>query len=107
MGWRKVGRWAEIPSGQGVRRLVDGFALAIFRVDDTPYVIEDTCSHEEASLADGRLEGRQVVCPLHGARFDLATGRALSLPAVTGVQAFPAEIRDGELWVKLDFESGA
>ena len=52
-----------------------------------------------ARLCEGEREGFEVVCPRHGARFDLRTGAVLSLPATEDVEAFPVEVRDGEVYV--------
>lgn len=102
MAWFKTFPFTELQDGQGRRIVVDGLPIAIFRVQDQVYATEDTCSHAEASLAEGWLEGKVVVCPRHGARFDITSGRALSLPAITGVATFPAKVEDGYVWVDVE-----
>jgi nitrite reductase/ring-hydroxylating ferredoxin subunit len=75
--------------------------VALFRnADGGFYATADTCTHEKWSLGeDGDLEGNEVTCPLHMARFDIRTGEALCLPATIALQAFPVEIDDGNVYV--------
>lgn len=68
--------------------------ISLFRDDDGDwYALDDTCSHEEASLAEGWVEAGEVECPLHSARFCLRTGEALCLPATAPVAAHRVEVR--------------
>lgn len=94
----------EITSGNALRVVVGETPIAIFNVRGELFAIGDTCSHEDYSLVEGEVEecgdGCTVECALHGARFDLRTGAALSLPAVLPVGSFPVWIEDGV--VKLD-----
>lgn len=99
-----VAREEELAPGAALRVVVGGLPIAIFNVHGELFAIGDTCSHEEFSLAEGEVEENgdrcTVECALHGARFDLRTGAALSLPAVLPVGAFPVWIEDGV--VKLE-----
>ena len=79
----------------GEHQLVDiggGIEVAVFRCDDGFYAIEDVCTHDDGPLAEGEVDGCQVICPRHGARFDIKTGAALSLPAYRPVESFPVRI---------------
>ncbi|HEY8450237.1 MAG TPA: bifunctional 3-phenylpropionate/cinnamic acid dioxygenase ferredoxin subunit [Bacillota bacterium] len=100
--WHRVAASAEIPEGRGKAFDVGGKRIAVFRVEDEFYAIEDTCSHAEASLAEGEVSDCEVECPRHGARFDLRTGAALSLPAVRPVRTYPVRVEDGQLLVRVD-----
>lgn len=83
-------------------------AIAVFRSDDGNfYAIDDTCTHDDASLADGWVEGTEVECPIHAARFCLLTGKALCLPATRGTTTHRVEVRDGEVWLYPDETAGA
>ncbi|MVA75059.1 bifunctional 3-phenylpropionate/cinnamic acid dioxygenase ferredoxin subunit [Auraticoccus sp. F435] len=74
--------------------------IALFRDDDgTFYALDDTCSHQEASLADGWVEDGEVECPLHAARFCLRTGAALCLPATAPVRTHRVELRGEDVWL--------
>jgi 3-phenylpropionate/trans-cinnamate dioxygenase ferredoxin subunit len=92
---------AEVPPGTAKRVVADDREIAIFNVDGELFATDDICSHEEASLSDGELIGHVVECPLHGARFDVRTGKPLSLPAVIPVGTFPVHVVDGKVEVKL------
>src|SRR5215213_5280119 len=75
-----VGELSDIPVGESVR--VQGqVAIAVFNVDGELFAIDDTCTHQDASLSDGWIEGCAVECPLHAACFDLRTGRPSGPPA--------------------------
>jgi 3-phenylpropionate/trans-cinnamate dioxygenase ferredoxin subunit len=81
----------------GTSRRVDGDRpIALWRTDDgTVYAIDDTCTHQDASLADGWLEGCAVECPLHASRFDLRSGAVDAPPAKVGVRTYETSIIDG------------
>lgn len=88
----------DLPEGAAVR--VDGDTpIAVFNADGTLYAIDDTCTHQDASLADGWLEGCQVECPLHASCFDLRTGRPTGPPAKKPVRTYPVCVQDGVIWV--------
>lgn len=73
----------EVAPGESLRVEIEGYpALAVFNVDNEYFVIDDTCTHGEASLCDGEIEDGQVECPWHNARFCIKTGKALTFPAV-------------------------
>jgi nitrite reductase/ring-hydroxylating ferredoxin subunit len=80
----------------------DGEKIAIFKLEDGYYAIQDRCSHEEASLAEGEIDDDQIECPLHGALFDIRTGKNLSLPAVLHVKSYPVKVDAGQILVKVD-----
>ena len=89
-----------LPPGEAIR--VDGDEpIAVFNVDGEFLAIDDTCTHQDASLADGWLEGCEVECPLHASRFDLRTGAVDAPPAKVGVRAHAVTVTDGEIWLTL------
>lgn len=93
-----VCRIEDLPPGESVR-VTDGVPapIALFNVDGTVYAVDDTCTHQDASLADGWLEGRFVECPLHTASFDLRTGRPTCPPAKTWVRTHRVSVEDGRV----------
>jgi 3-phenylpropionate/trans-cinnamate dioxygenase ferredoxin subunit len=93
----------EIPPGRMKRFEVDETPICVYNCGGAFSATHDTCSHAEASLAEGFLdcETGAVECPLHGARFDVKTGKALCLPAVSPVKSFPVEVRDGAVHVRV------
>ena len=89
-----------IPDGEAVR--VDGpVPIAVFNADGELYAIDDTCTHQDASLADGWLEGCTVECPLHASCFDLRTGQVSGPPARRPVRTHRVEVLDGMVYVQL------
>lgn len=74
--------------------------IAVFRTDeDEVYALNDICTHETASLADGWIEGREVECPMHSAKFCLQTGKVLCMPATEDAPTHKVELRDEEVWL--------
>ncbi len=94
-----VGELSDIPVGESVR--VQGrVAIALFNVDGELFAIDDSCTHQDASLSDGWLEGCAVECPLHAACFDLRTGRPSGPPAKKPVRTHPVVVEDGLVYVR-------
>ncbi|MBS1271607.1 MAG: Ferredoxin CarAc [Candidatus Marinimicrobia bacterium] len=86
---------------RGMKQVVmeDGKKIAVIRMDDGVFAIDDTCSHAEASLAEGDIVGDKVKCPLHGAEFEVRTGAVKSFPAVVGVQKYETKVDDDTVFV--------
>jgi 3-phenylpropionate/trans-cinnamate dioxygenase ferredoxin component len=95
-----VGRPEDIPLGEAVRVEAEE-PIAVFNVDGELYAIDDTCTHQDASLADGWVEGCTVECPLHAACFDLRTGVPSGLPARTPVRTHEVLVEDGLVYVRV------
>jgi 3-phenylpropionate/trans-cinnamate dioxygenase ferredoxin subunit len=98
----RVARRADIPPGRMVRVEAGGHVIAVANLDGEFYAIDDTCSHEEASLSEGGLTGEVVVCPRHGARFNVRTGRVLSLPAVRSVATYAVKVEGEDVLVATE-----
>lgn len=101
--WTDVAAVDEIDDGTArVVELDDGRQVAVFRVGGDFYAIEDRCSHEDENLSWGVVEGEEVICPRHGARFSLRSGAALTPPAYEPVATFEVRIEDGRVQVSDD-----
>ncbi|MCS6987160.1 MAG: Rieske (2Fe-2S) protein [Sphingomonadaceae bacterium] len=99
MTWHAAGD-ADLAPGDWALRAVGGCRLLVARAaDGTWCALDPVCTHAGLPLAGGRVRGRPFVCPHHGARFCLVTGRALGPPAVAPVRAFPVRDREGRLEV--------
>ena len=98
---RVAGRAELLPGGKKLVDL-DGRAIAVFNVEGRYYAIDDVCTHDGGPLAEGELEGAEIRCPRHGARFDVRTGKALSFPAIEPVDTHPVEIRGDDIYVALE-----
>lgn len=82
--------------------LDDGHVIALIRLEDGIYALDDTCTHAEASLSAGDIVGEHVRCPLHGAEFEIPTGRVKSFPAVVGVNSYETKVEDDTILVKYE-----
>ena len=91
----------ELADGEGQLAL-DAPHVAIFRVGDEFYATQDSCSHEQWSLGeDSELDGYELVCPLHLARFDVRDGRPLCLPALSRLKTYPVIVRAGRVLIDI------
>lgn len=81
---------------------IDGAQIAVFNVAGTFHAVEDLCTHDGGELAGGELDGSEVVCPRHGARFCLRTGSALTPPAYDPIDVFPTRVEGGMVQVRDD-----
>ncbi len=96
----KVARVADIPEGERLYYDFEEESIIILNVGGRFYCIADLCSHDDGPLADGELEGHEIECPRHGARFDVRNGRALCLPATTPIPHYAVKIEDGDIYVE-------
>jgi 3-phenylpropionate/trans-cinnamate dioxygenase ferredoxin subunit len=103
-----MSRWIEVPSAGGVRDgevrpvAVEGRGLVFARCEGVLRAVEDRCSHDDGPLGEGALAGCDVVCPRHGARFDLRDGRATRMPAVRGIRSVPVREDGGRVLVDAE-----
>ena len=80
---------------------VDGEMVALFHTGGTFYAIDDVCTHDGGPLVDGELTDYAIACPRHGAKFDIRSGAALSMPAVRPTRAHEVKVEDGSVFVRL------
>lgn len=92
----------ELPPGKMTCVEVDGQRILVANVGGVFYATEDTCTHEEASLSSGSLNGELVKCPLHGSRFSLRTGEPLEDPAEEPLRCYPVKVEDGTVQIEID-----
>jgi 3-phenylpropionate/trans-cinnamate dioxygenase ferredoxin component len=98
----KAGSVDDFPAGTLQRIQVGGVSICLVRGNNgTFHALRDSCSHEGYPLSDGDVVGDTVECPAHGSRFDLASGAALGLPAVTSVPIYPVHVADSVVWVSV------
>jgi len=95
---------SELPNGERLFLEVGGKAIVIFNIAEQLFAIGDICTHDDGPLGDGDLEGFNIVCPRHGAEFDIQTGKAVQMPAVVDIPAYPVKIVDGMIQVGLPKE---
>jgi 3-phenylpropionate/trans-cinnamate dioxygenase ferredoxin subunit len=92
----------ELPPGSVKIVRAGQVAVGVYNLGGEYYAIEDRCSHDDGPLAEGDFDAEDavVVCPRHGSRFDIRTGRPLTLPAYEPVETFPVVVEGG--WVKVN-----
>lgn len=101
----QVCKTTDIPDpGKQVFEVGDHFVL-VAHVGGAFYAIEDRCTHDDGPLGEGPLEGLAVVCPRHGARFDVRDGRVLAMPATRPVPSFEVKVEGDDVLVKIEDES--
>jgi len=96
----KVASIRELPPGKRLWHDFEEESVIVFNIDGNFYAIADLCTHDDGPLGDGDLHGFEIECPRHGARFDVRTGRALCMPAVTDVPTFGVRIEDDSIYVE-------
>jgi len=94
----------EIPNGERMFVEVDGMQIVIFNIAGEYFAIGDVCTHDDGPLGDGKIEGDEVICPRHGARFNIRTGAATMLPAAVDIPAYPVRVRAGMIEIGLPKE---
>lgn len=93
-----LGEASQVPVGESRCFEIRGRRVAVFHLEGGEFrAIDDLCSHAEASLAAGEVEGMCVICPWHGASFSLETGEALTAPACEPVRAYEVVVNAGRL----------
>lgn len=90
----------DLQPGAAQRVLVDGVELLLCNAQGTLYAIEDVCTHDGAPLDQGRLEGCTIVCPRHGATFDVRSGEALTLPAIMPLCTYPVVVQGDDIFIE-------
>lgn len=91
----------ELEDGDRLFIELDDQAIILLAVDGDYYAVRDVCTHDDGPLGEGDLDGCQLICPRHGARFDIRTGEALTLPAVVDVPVFPVRVVEGIIEVGI------
>ncbi len=99
--WYRVAAEAEIPAGTMRAFMVEGREVVVGRGAAGWFALDNTCTHAYARLCEGRLRGTRLVCPLHGASFDVRDGRVLGLPATVPLAAHRLRVVDGQVEVAL------
>ena len=102
--FERVAATEDLPPGESLLVELDGIRIAVFNLDGEFYAIEDVCTHDGGPLVEGEiLHGGQVECPRHGARFDIRTGEALSMPAFEPTPSYEVQVQGGDIYVEKPF----
>jgi 3-phenylpropionate/trans-cinnamate dioxygenase ferredoxin subunit len=95
---------ADLPNGERLFVEIESLPIVIFNIAGQLFAIGDVCSHDNGPLGDGMIDGNLVVCPRHGAEFDIRTGKAETLPAVVDIPAYPVRVVDGKIEIGIPRE---
>jgi 3-phenylpropionate/trans-cinnamate dioxygenase ferredoxin subunit len=95
---------SELPNGERLFVEVADRPIVIFNSAEQFFAISDVCTHDDGPLGDGDLEGYNIVCPRHGAEFDVRTGKVMQMPAVVDIPAYPVQVREGNIFIGIPKE---
>ncbi len=106
MAFERLCALSDLPEGEARVFTVGEWRLAAARSGTAVFVVEDRCSHDDGELGQGVVhgltaDGCEIECPRHGARFDMATGRATHMPAVAPIETFESKVEDDTIWVDV------
>lgn len=99
--WLDVAATADVFEGAGLAVHAAGHELAIFMVEGQFHAVDNACSHGDARLCDGFLEGHEIECPFHQGRFDLRSGEATCAPASVPIRVWPVRAEGGRVLVAV------
>jgi 3-phenylpropionate/trans-cinnamate dioxygenase ferredoxin subunit len=99
--YAKIGSLSELTSGEMKMVTLNGEDILLANVGGKIHAVSDLCSHAEASLSDGYIEDDEVECPLHGSRFSITTGEALSLPADEPLKLYDVKVEGDDILVRV------
>lgn len=97
----QVGSVEDLAEGGRLFLEIDEQPIVVLRINNQYYAIADVCSHDDGPVGEGVLEGLEIVCPRHGARFDVRNGKVLALPAFVDIPAYPVRIVEGQIEIGL------
>jgi nitrite reductase/ring-hydroxylating ferredoxin subunit len=96
-----VGKVSKLEDGEITAVKVEGQQIAVARIGDEVFALEDVCTHKQCALSEGLIEEKTVICPCHGAEFDLTTGEALTLPAKEPIKLFETEKEGDDVYATI------
>ncbi|VFM99011.1 MAG: 3-phenylpropionate/trans-cinnamate dioxygenase ferredoxin subunit [Candidatus Kentron sp. G] len=102
--WIDIAKVGEFAPNTARAVTVEGTKIAVFNLNGEFYAMEDVCTHDNKPLTGGRIDGDQVICPRHGARFDIKTGEASSAPAYEPVDTFAVRVENDKVQVAFTDE---
>jgi naphthalene 1,2-dioxygenase system ferredoxin subunit len=102
MQWTDAAAVADVPEEDIIGVAVAGRDIALYSVEGQIYATDNICSHGNARLCDGFLEGHEIECPLHQGKFDVRTGQPTCAPITEAIRSYPVKIEDGRVWLVLE-----
>ena len=99
--WIDVAASGTLPEGDVIGVDVGGKSIALYQIDGEVYATDTICTHGNARLCDGFIEGHEIECPLHQGKFDIRTGKALCAPLIDDIKTYPVRIEGNRVFVAL------
>ncbi|HWH81423.1 MAG TPA: non-heme iron oxygenase ferredoxin subunit [Burkholderiaceae bacterium] len=100
--WIDAAAEADLWDEAGASVMVAGRDIAVFKIGGAVFAVDNLCTHGQARLCDGFVEGFEIECPLHQGRFDVRSGAPTCPPAIEAIKTYPVRIDAGRVWVALD-----
>jgi len=97
----RIAKTADMPDGERLFFELEGKPIVLFSLNGEYLAIDDQCTHDSGPVGEGELDGEQIICPRHGARFDIRTGKVLAFPAVTDIKVYKVRVKDEYIEVSL------
>ena len=105
MSWITVCEFRNLAAGMPVAVMVDGDAICVVRAGADVFAVHDECTHAAVPLSEGEVDGATIECWMHGSKFDLRTGEALTLPAIRPIPTYAARVLDGRVLIDVGAEN--
>jgi naphthalene 1,2-dioxygenase system ferredoxin subunit len=99
--WIDAAAADEVPQDDVIGVTVGGKSIALYQVEDQVFATDNICTHGNARLCDGFLEGREIECPLHQGKFDIRNGKAMCAPLTEDIKTYPVKIEGNRVFVAL------
>lgn len=99
--WHRVASTSELEEEEPEHARIGDYLIGIYKLGDRVYAIDDICTHEHATLSEGFVEGEEIECPLHSARFHIPTGKVMALPAEEDLRTYPVKVEGNDVYVGL------
>ena len=99
--WIDVTAVDDVPEDDVIAFMVSGKDIAFYKVEGHVYATDNLCTHGQARLSDGFLEGNEIECPLHQGRFDVCTGKALCAPLTADIKTYPIRIENDRVFLQI------
>ncbi len=100
--WHRIAAVSQLRDDEPYPAMLGERPIALYRLDGEVYAIDDVCTHEFARLSQGFIEDRAIECPLHQAKFDIATGKCLAAPATVDLNRYAVRIDGDEIYVSTE-----
>jgi naphthalene 1,2-dioxygenase ferredoxin component len=100
--WIDAAAQSEVPQDDVIAVSAGGREVALYGVDGEVYATDNVCTHGQARLCEGFLDGHEIECPLHQGKFDVRTGAPTCAPVTEAIRSYPVKIEGGRVWLALD-----